>query len=137
MIDLKYIDAIKATPGGYNDIEITRDGDIAVLAGTDRVKQDVVKIILTETGLMPYPNYGSSLPSMPGNTSYDQTLLNTVANEIISDIHYLINVETSQVLAEQISELKTLDVTFSDNQIQAVIVLLTEDNTEILIGFTV
>jgi len=137
MIDLKYIDAIKQTPGGYNDIEITEDGDIATIDGAARVKQDMVKILLTETGLMPYPNYGSILPSMSGNTPYDTTLLNTVANEVISDIHYLINTETSQVLSEQISELKSLDVNYSNSQIQVAVVLLTKDNTEVAAGFSV
>ena len=137
MIDLKYIDALKTTPGGYNDIEITADGDIATIDGYARVKQDVVKIILTETGLMPYPNYGSSLPSMSGNTPYDTTLLNTVANEVISDIHYLVNTETSQQLSEQISDLKSLDVSYSNSQIQVGLVLLTKDNTEVAVGFSV
>ena len=136
MIDLKYIDAVKPTPMGYNDIEWTADGDIAVIEGPDRVKQDVVKILLTETGLMPYPNYGSSLPSMSGNTPYSTTMLDAISNEVISDMHYLILGEESQVPSEQISELKSMDVSFSDNRVQLSLVVLTRDNTDIQLGFS-
>ena len=135
MIDLKYIAAVKASPGAYNDIEITADGDIATVDGSGRVKQDVVKILLTEVGLMPYPNYGSSLPLLPGNTPYSPTLLNLVASEVESAIHYLTLVEDSPEDTERISEIRNLEVSF-DTDIHINFVIRTLDTNDIVLGFS-
>jgi hypothetical protein len=51
MNDLRFIAALKPTPGHYNDIDIGvtgATGDIVMIGGADRVRQDVVKILLTD-----------------------------------------------------------------------------------------
>jgi hypothetical protein len=136
MKDLKYIAAIKTASEGFNDIEITADGDLAAVEGAARIKQDVVKILLTELGLMPYPNYGSSLPSLVGSDPFSTSLLDTVSSEVISNIHYLIFSEESQLLTEQIAEIKTLDVSFANGTVMVNMVLISRAAEEIALGFS-
>ena len=137
MKDLKYIAAIKDVPTPYNDIEIGPDGDIITLEGIARVKQDVVKILLTENGLLPYPNYGTSLPSLPGIASGSTSLLNNVSSEVISAIQYLVLNEESQLPSEQIDSLTTLDVSYSNSAINIAMTIVTKDQAEVDAGFTV
>jgi phage baseplate assembly protein W len=137
MKDLKYIAAIKDVPTAFNDIEIGADGDIVTLAGTARVKQDVVKILLTELGLLPYPNYGTSLPTLPGTESSDPSLLNSVSSEVISAVQYLVLNEESQVPSELIDSLKTLSVSYAASAINIAMTIVTKDQAEVDAGFTV
>lgn len=137
MKDLKYLAALKETPGAFNDIEFNAEGDIVTVENEDRVKQNAVKILMTEKGIMPYPNYGCSLSTIPGNTPFNDELLNQVSDEIVAAIQYLVYVEESTVPAEQIAEIKNLDVNFSEGQIVANLILLTQANTEVNVGLAV
>ena len=135
MIDLKYIDAVKPHPGSFNDIEITPEGDIATISGYERVKQDIVKILMTEMGMMPYPNYGSNLNTIPNTSAYDPTLLDSVANEVISSVNYLVLAEESPDPTEQISEITTLDVSVNTN-VKIALSVKTKDNETLPLGFS-
>jgi len=137
MIDLKYLAALKSPEAAYNDIEFNADGDIVTLDGVDRVRQDIVKMLQTEMGLMPYPNYGTNLNAVPGNTPYDSTLLNAIASEIISAIHYQILNETSTQANEQVAEIRKLSVNYSGSAITIDLSIWTRDQQEIVLGVTV
>jgi hypothetical protein len=137
MIDLKYIAALKSPEAPYNDIDFNADGDIVMIEGVDRVKQDIVKMLQTEMGLMPYPNYGTNLMAVPGNTPYDSTLLNAIAGEIISAIHYQILNETSTLPNEQVAEIRKLSVDYSGSAITIDLSIWTRDQQEIVLGVTV
>lgn len=136
MKDLKYLAVLKSTPGAYNDIEFA-NGDIVPVSLEDRVRQYVAKILLTEKGLMPYPNYGTNLGLIPNSTPYMTDLLNMVSNEVVAAVRYAILIEESTEEAEQISEIKNLDVNFQDNHVQVNLILLTRANTEVPLSFAV
>jgi phage baseplate assembly protein W len=137
MKDLKYLASLKSTSTAFNDSEIGPDGDLVTVEGADRVKQDIAKILLTENGLMPYPNYGTSLPTLPGNSQFSSDLLNNVSSEVISAIHYLVFIEESQVPAEQIDSLSSLDVSYANSAVNIVMTVTTKDKASIDVGFTV
>ena len=136
MKDLKYLAAVKSPPGPYNDIEIGADGDIVTVDGVDRIKQDVAKILMTELGLMPYPNYGSSLPLMPGSQQFSSTLLDTISSEVISAVQYLVYVEESALLDEQISSITTLKVSYEDAAVSINLTIANKAKEEASLGLS-
>lgn len=115
--------------GDNNDIRVDANGDLVCIDGVTRVKQDVTKILLTERALVPYPNYGSLLPSLPGTRATNPSLLATLADDIIISLRYLTLSETSSVNEEQIGELLSLDLEFQSGAIVVTLSLNTLANT--------
>lgn len=92
-------------------------GDIQYIDKSDRLKQDITKILITERGLMPYPNYGTLLPLLPATSPTDVNLLPTLSDDIIVAMRYLDLIETSTEDDERIGEITTLDLEFQNSTI--------------------
>ena len=58
------------------DISIERDGSIKTVFGNEKLRQDIVKIILTEVGDNKFhPQYGSNVGAVQVGTVQDETFL--------------------------------------------------------------
>lgn len=128
MIDAKFV----RNTGQYtqfNDIKFIAKPfgkcDIETIDTTDRVGQDIVKILQTPSGGFPYVQYGCMLPLIMLQPLKGLDLLGDVQQSIIDAIKYLIAREPSTSSTEQIgsindctvsqdsSEPRQIDVTLS------------------------
>lgn len=112
-------------------------GDVQTIEGTGRMVQDVSKIFLTERGLSPFPNYGTSLGSAVGASVTDPNVLSFVADEAVAAIRYQALIETSSAPEELIGQIKQLDAEFSTNTILLTLQLETTARTEVTLQFEV
>jgi phage baseplate assembly protein W len=137
MDDLKFIGSRTGEfIGDLNDIAIV-GGDIDLVSGSDRLLQDMIKVLLTEKGLMPYPNYGSALPYLRGSNYSDPNLLSLVSDEVLTALRYLYLIEESDVKTEQLGEITTMDVEFSGSSILVTIAATTAARTAINLNLEV
>lgn len=137
MKDLKYIAALKDTQYSFNDIEIDGEGDIVTLENEALLKQEIVKILLTESGLMPYPNYGTALAYLTNQQPYSPKILDTVSDEVVSAVHYLIFISESENDRDIIAEISELDVSYADSVLNINLRILTAARAIINIGLSV
>lgn len=112
-------------------------GDVQRISGIPRLKQDITKILLTERGLNPYPNYGTILPGLVGTRLNNPDTLSLVANEVISALRYQYLIETSQDLDEIIGQVRQLDVEFSSNSILITLQVETASKAQVALQFEV
>lgn len=122
MYDIKYINL-----SGYNDIEFSTTEaagtDFSLLAGPARVQQDLAKASSTPIGLLPYVNYGTSLPALLNNKYAGQDTLTTAATYIELMVRYLAQMEESAIDSEKISSISSLNINFSGGQLTADLVV--------------
>ena len=72
----------------FNDI-IVSNGDITLLEGTDRIRQDLVKFMLIQIGTLPlFSNYGTIIPFLINNRA-SSNLFDDLKNEIIYSCKYI------------------------------------------------
>lgn len=114
MKDLKYIQSVWDSTIGISDINYDANGDIICVENEDRLRQDIVKILITESGVLPYPNYGTILPLIPNNVRYSQEILDTIATSIIASLRYMTLGDSTANPRERISAVDNLDVTYQD-----------------------
>lgn len=66
-----------------NDLQIDPSNDMFTIDGTDRLSQDIVKILITERGTNPeLPLYGSNIQSLIGQKMDPTFLQGQLVNEI-------------------------------------------------------
>ena len=59
------------------DLKITKDGKISVVTKNSKLRQDIVKILLTQKSSIKYhPNYGSNLGALKVGHYADERLMN-------------------------------------------------------------
>lgn len=122
--------------GDLNDVSFV-NGDLDVVSGSDRLTQDMVKVLLTEKGLMPYPNYGSALPYLRGSNYNDPNLLSLVSDEVLTALRYLYLIEESSDTTERLGEITSLDVEASRSSILVTIAATTAARTAINLNLEV
>lgn len=76
------------------DISLSKDGKINTVVDNDKLKQDVIKILLTKLGSNKYhPNYGSEVGALTIGSVQDQSLLEldleSSATEAINKLIFL------------------------------------------------
>lgn len=128
--------ANKATSGSEL-LKISAVGDIQIVLGSDRLKQDVTKILITERGLAPYPNYGTILASVVGARSSDTDVLSFVADDVITALKYQSLLERSTTLDEILGQIVQLDVEFSSSALLITLQLETAAKTSVDLQFTI
>jgi len=138
MYDVKYLGSRTGVyTGDFNDVSFTNTGDLDTVSGSGRLKQDVVKILLTEQGLMPYPNYGTQLSFMRNVNPNDTRVLSDVADEVESALRYLDALEPSTDLSERIGEITSLETSYADSAISILLNITTAERTTIDLNFLV
>lgn len=138
MDDIQYIGSRTGVyTGDFNDVSFTNVGDLAVVSGPDRLKQDIIKILLTEQGLMPYPNYGTQLYTMRNVNPNDSRVLSDVAEDIESALRYLDALEPTTDLAERIGEITTLETSYADSAISILLEITTASRSSLNLTFQV
>ena len=96
---------------GYNDLVIGANRDFQVISDTNKLQQDILKILLTDRGSNTiYPAYGSTLSQQIGQKNIDSVKAN-VKNSIIEALTVLqiIN-KNNPNLNEQIKTINTISV---------------------------
>jgi hypothetical protein len=80
-----------------NDIFIGRDGTIAVVRDNEKLRQDIIKILLTQRGSNPFFNwYGSDIGSfMIGNPLPQDIVVAEIERNVVASISNLITKGTS------------------------------------------
>jgi len=138
MDDLKYLGSKSGDfIGDNNDLVINELGDLVIVNGVDRLKQDIVKILLTPYTLQPYPNYGSLLPSLKGISVTDTSLTSRVTDDIITSLRYLDLGETSEVESERISEITTLTAEYALSTLNITLTILARNSEQFNFSFEV
>ncbi len=136
MQDLKYIQSIWEPTKTTNDIAYA-NGDIVIVENEDRLRQDITLILMTESGTLPYPNFGTVLPLMPGNTRFSQPVLDQVANTIVAALKYLVLLETSANYRERLASVDSLNVSYSNASITCAITATTLARSQAGISLTI
>lgn len=134
MKDIRYL---TAGPGGayglFSDVSfVASEGgnvDLAVVDEEERLKQDVAKIMLTELGTAPYPNYGAGLANYIYRKFNSIDVLDNVQKDILTALYYLIFREPSTNPAERIGRIDDISVSYADQAITSEISITTEKGT--------
>ncbi len=137
MFDIKLLGSTKGDIyGDFNDISFDVNGDVDVISGTDRVRQDIVKILITVSGNLPYVNYGTFLPKLVNSRYTDEKLLSSVNDEVIAAIQYLVSNEESIDGDEIIDEITTLEISFEEREVLINLVATTLSRKELNLEIT-
>lgn len=110
---------------GQNDLQLGPDNDLAILDGTDRLIQDIIKILCTTRGTNPLmPLYGSNLSSLVGQKLDINFLLGQIQTEVKDSLLILqaLN-QNNPDLDQQIQTLQSIQVDIT-NQTQITIQLV-------------
>lgn len=111
-----------------NDLQIDASNDLYTIDGTDRLSQDIVKILITERGTNPeLPLYGSNLQSLIGQKMDPSFLQGQIVNEITDCLLILqaLN-QLNPDLDQQIKLLQTVQVDLtSPNQLSITLTVVT------------
>lgn len=100
---------------GQNDLQVDVSSDLRTLGGTDRLIQDVVKILITQRGTnSELPLYGSNLQGLIGQKMEPSFLQGQIVNEVTDCLLILqalnqFNPDTDQ----QIQTLQSIQVDLS------------------------
>lgn len=87
------------------DLAIGSNNDLDKVINTDKLIQDVLKLLMTELGANPFfPWYGSPLSSSVIGTSLDEKFIVSIAeNQIRSGIETIINLQREQSVSQKVS----------------------------------
>lgn len=100
-----------------NDLQIDTSNDMFTVDGTDRLSQDIVKILITERGTNPeLPLYGSNIQSLIGQKMDPTFLQGQLVNEITDCLLILqaLN-QFNPDLDQQIQLLQSVQVDLTSN----------------------
>ena len=80
------------------DISIESDGSLSVVSGNEKIRQDIVKIILTKFGENRFhPNYGSDAGSLQIGSAADKKIVELdLVQSVESSLKYLISLQKEQ-----------------------------------------
>ena len=125
---------------GDNDIYLAPNGDLQIVQGVEKLKQDILKILKTERGNDTFsPIYGSFLQTFIGQKFDEEYIKAQVRDEIIETLRVLqfINKDSSN-LDEQIDVLTILDIQrVSETGLDIQLTLTTLTGKEVSLGFSV
>lgn len=87
------------------DLAIGSDGDLDKVQNTDKLVQDVLKLLLTKIGSNPFfPWYGSPLTSSMVGTALDASFLISMAeNQIRSGLETIQNLQRDQAIRQKVT----------------------------------
>lgn len=100
---------------GTNDLQVDVNSDVKTLNGTDKLVQDIVKILITERGTnTELPIYGSNLQSLLGQKMDPAFLQGQIVNEV-TDCLLLVQAlnQFNPDLDQQIRTLQSIQVDLS------------------------
>ncbi len=80
------------------DISIESDGSLSVVSGNEKIRQDIVKIILTKFGENRFhPNYGSDAGNLQIGSAADKKIVELdLVQSVESSLRYLIFLQKEQ-----------------------------------------
>lgn len=131
-----------------SDISIKADGTLRTVTNTNKLKQDVIKIILTPmNSSIFHPWYGSQInEGLIGEIPSDSFLFQYISNALTESINRLQTLQRSQATgqrvtpAEMISSIRSIEVQRAPDdprQVNVVVVLLSKDLTAIEEAFLI
>ena len=87
------------------DLAIQTNGDIKPIFGNDKLKQDIIKILMTETGENKFhPEYGSAVGALKiGSIPDEELLVQDLSASAESAIKRLISLQRSQMRRQFLS----------------------------------
>jgi phage baseplate assembly protein W len=97
------------------DISLEGDGTISIISGNEKIRQDIIKIILTELGENRFhPNYGSNTGYFQIGQAIDQGVIELdMQQSAESAIRYLIALQREQTKKQLLSSSEVIvDVNF-------------------------
>lgn len=112
----------------YNDLQVDSNGNIAQVTGTDKLAQDIVKILVTQRGSnINMPLYGTNLPSIVGQKMDFQFLQGQILTEVTDALIILQSLlQYGSNPDEQISSLQSIKVTLdTPTQVSIELVVIT------------
>ena len=119
--------------GDNNDISFDSVlHDIVPIQGTPRIKQDVSKDLLTESGAdISDLDYGSGLYTFLFQSAYDSQVRKNMADNVTKSLNHLIDIEQSNEQSETITELRSIRLDTPQDQrfINLNILLIMADGT--------
>lgn len=119
---------------GTNDVQINSNNDLMTLDGTDRLSQDICKILITERGTnLQLPIYGSNLQSLIGQKMELSYLQGQVLSEVRDSLIILqaLN-QTNPDLDQQIQTLQSIQVDITTpTQITIQFVIITKSGKQV------
>jgi len=138
MIDWKFLGSSDLTYyGDSNDISFDPTlGDIVPIQSTNRARQDVTKILLTESGAnLLYPAYGTAVYSFVFKPWTDSSARQNLADSITQGIRFLVANDVSPDPTETISQLSSVRLALPQDTryINVNIQLLMADGTNLQI----
>jgi phage baseplate assembly protein W len=136
---LSYLDGKEAF--GKNDLVLDYSAGLKTLSNIDKLKQDILKILITERGTNSEDeNYGSLLgQQLLGKKQTLATLYASIKREVLTTIKYYQELnEDNEDPDERISEVKSLEVTKLDPRSYEIsVVLITESGKDIGVSGTI
>lgn len=131
-----------------NDISIKPDGSLRLVTGTDKLKQDVIKIILTPLNSSKFHSwYGSSISDdMIGEIPAESALFLQISNSISESLDRLRSLQLAQTtsqsteLAEMIASVRDISVQRAPDdprQVNVVVSIIAKDLTAVEEAFLV
>ena len=80
------------------DLKINSDGSVATVAGNSKLRQDILKILLTDLGNNKFhPKYGSNIGKLQIGTSADEKLISLdITSSARSSLKNLMSLQRSQ-----------------------------------------
>lgn len=86
------------------DIAIGKDGDLAIVDNTDKLVQDILKILTTKLGANPfYPWYGSPISRTLIGKAFEETFVaNVASNQLKTALEMLQRLQKEQLKKDQL-----------------------------------
>lgn len=92
------------------DVKIAKDGSVEAVAGNSKLKQDIVKILLTDLGDNKFhPNYGSKIGALQIGHYADSTLMSLdIESSARNAIKNLVSLQRSQARRQALTPGETI-----------------------------
>ena len=127
---------------GYNDLKINiSKGDLEIVSGKDKLKQDILKFLVTRRGENPgFLEYGTDFSEYVGQSVREGTLgyLQTkIKDDLTTGLQELQNTLEEHPVEEQLGAMVNFDVSFQETTFTVNFTLLTGAREELTLTIIV
>lgn len=94
-----------------NDLKISSDGSIDIITDTPKLRQDIIKIILTPQGsLESHPWYGCTIDDISGQNFPGNIIDSEIRDSIVESLQRLQKLQKAQSVTQRVSLAEIIEV---------------------------
>jgi len=125
----------------FNDLEVSEEGDLAVITSTDELAQDILKMLTTTPGSQPYfQDYGVDFGDLIGTGQRNSTvpyITAQIKDRIVNGLKAMQETLVNRPDNEQIGALTYFDVQYIADEVKVEFTVLTKSEDEVNIVYTI